>query len=125
MLASESPRDFIGGGIISLGEVLRECNKKEFHHIFPRAYLEKKGIAPSKANALANFCVLSRASNNKIGEKAPSQYRGLMPSDDPTVAAILLTALCPADIFDDDFDKYRAKRLQILVRKAKDLMGLA
>jgi hypothetical protein len=51
----------------------------------------------------------TRASNNKIGEKPPSE--------------ILRRALCPSDIFDDNFPKYRASRLAILVKKAKELMG--
>lgn len=124
MLASESPLDFIGGGAIALGQVLRDCNRKEFHHIFPRAYLEKKKVKESEANAIANFCILPRASNNKIGEKAPSEYRALMPADAAQVTEILRCALCPSDIFDDDFVKYRKNRLPILVQKAKYLMGL-
>jgi hypothetical protein len=124
MLATATPLDFISAGEIALGTVLRDCNRKEFHHIFPRALLDAQGINPKLTNCLVNFCILPRASNNKISAKPPSEYRTPMPTEDATVAEILSQALCPTDLFDDDFSRFFDARCDILVSHAKSLMGI-
>ncbi|QDU53876.1 DUF262 domain-containing protein [Aeoliella mucimassa] len=122
MLASASPLDFIGGGSIALGSVLRDCNKKEFHHVYPRALLEAQGADMQLGNSLANFCFLPRASNNTISAKPPSEYMLLMPDNQEQVSEILEHAVCPTDIFHDDFKRFIAERSDLLVKKAKQLM---
>lgn len=124
MLATATPLDFISAGEIALGTVLRDCNRKEFHHIFPRAVLDAQSINTKLTNCLVNFCILPRASNNKISAKPPSEYRTLMPADDTTVAKIMSQALCPTDLFDDDFSRFFEARCEILVNHAKSLMGI-
>ncbi len=124
MLASENPLNFINGGEIELGPVLRNCNKKEFHHIYPKAFLNSIGVENRSVNSLVNFCVLAKADNNQLGGGPPSQYRTKMPSDEIT-EQILRKALCPADIFHDDFAKFITERSQILINKANSLMGMS
>ncbi|QDV56462.1 GmrSD restriction endonuclease domain-containing protein [Rosistilla oblonga] len=124
MLASATPLDFLSAGEIALGTVLRDCNRKEFHHVYPRALLESQSMNPKLTNCLVNFCILPRASNNKISAKPPSEYRKLMPEDDATVAGIMSQALCPSDLFDDDFQRFFDTRLDLLVGHAKSLMGI-
>ena len=123
MLAAQQPMDFTGAGQIALGPVLRECNKKEFHHIYPKAFLESMGVDQKRINALVNFCFLPRASNNRISGKRPSEYRKDMPAADVDVAEILNRALCPTEIFHDDFDKFTQERAELLVSRARNLMG--
>jgi hypothetical protein len=41
MLASEGPLNFINGSSVSVEPVLRACNKKEFHHVYPRKFLSE------------------------------------------------------------------------------------
>jgi hypothetical protein len=125
LLASEGPLDFISGSAIALGSVLRECNKKEFHHIYPKAFLERSGTPKASVDSLVNLCLLPRASNNRISGQSPSQYRALMPPDGPNVKKILDRALCPSDIFHDDYSRFATERAELLVRKARDLMGIA
>lgn len=124
MLASESPLNFISGSPIQLEPVLRDCNRKEFHHIFPKAFLLHAGISNDKVNSLINFMILSRADNNKLGGVSPSDYRSKMTSNDEAVRLILKKALCPEDIFHDNFEKFIQERVKILVSKAKHLMGI-
>ncbi|MCP3943032.1 MAG: DUF262 domain-containing protein [Desulfobacteraceae bacterium] len=123
MLASESPLNFINGSEITLGPVLRNCNKKEFHHIFPQAFLKSLDIDNRSINSLVNFCVLARVDNNQLGGERPSQYRAKMPADE-VVEKILCKALCPTNIFHDDFDQFITERCQILVSKANSLMDI-
>ena len=47
----------------------------ELHHLFPRGYLEGKGITNLKEiNQIANFASVEWPSNIEIGKKSPSDY---------------------------------------------------
>jgi hypothetical protein len=74
VLAHHRPVDLISGQSIDISKALAWINAKEFHHFFPRKYLEKKGEKQQRINSLANFIMLSSASNKKISDSAPSQY---------------------------------------------------
>lgn len=124
MLANEGPLNFISGGEVQLEPVLREGNKKEFHHIFPRSFLSERNIPNNRINAIINFAVLSRADNNKLGGTAPSIYRAKMRGNNEAIRLIMKRSLCPEDIFHDDYEKFVRDRAEILVAKAKQLMGL-
>lgn len=123
MLASERPLNFIGGGEINLNSVLMTCNKKEFHHIFPKSYLKKINIDPKNIDPLVNFCILARADNNKISGDRPSEYRKKMPEDEAIIEKILARSLCPLDMFDDNYEKFIEKRNTLLTIKAKTLIA--
>lgn len=124
MLASEGPLNFINGSSVSVEPVLRNCNKKEFHHVYPRKFLSDAGVDNKDINSLVNFVVLSKADNNKLGGAAPSLYRKAMPASEESVRLILAKALCPADIFHDNHNQFFDERAQRLVDKAKELMKL-
>ena len=47
----------------------------DIHHIFPKKYLQKNGIAEkTKYNQIANFTYFDTATNIAVGEKAPNEY---------------------------------------------------
>jgi len=104
--------------------VLQAYNKSEFHHIFPKAYLEELKVEPAAINSLANFCFLSRVDNNKIRKKAPSEYRKMMPLK-PELDAILTSALVKPGDFDTDFETFRNARARRLAVCARRLAGLS
>jgi hypothetical protein len=58
----------------NLGVALSEYNSKEYHHVFPRAYLKKRAFSSEQINSLCNFVFLTADSNKKISQKAPSEY---------------------------------------------------
>jgi hypothetical protein len=122
LLADEDPLNFTDGSVVSLESVLRNCNKKEFHHIYPQGYLKTQKRDSKLINCLANFCIISRGPNNKLKGDKPSIYRQHMPKDKAKVTEIMDHALCPNDIFHDDFDEFLKYRLDILVKKANKLM---
>ena len=123
LLANENPLNFIQGTNISLENVLSIGNRKEFHHIYPKSYLEKlqKGYTKEQINCLANFTILSRTDNNKIKNKPPSEYKLLMPSDSQALEKILKTHLCSMDMFNDDYDAFLHSRTKLLLEKAEKL----
>lgn len=122
MLANERPLNFTDGSVVALENVLRNCNKKEFHHIYPQSYLKSLGVNNKLINSLANICIISRGPNNSLSGGKPSLYKTQMPSDTQKLKEIMSHALCPEDIFHDNFEKFLKERLDILVNRANNLM---
>jgi hypothetical protein len=121
MLANKNPLSFTSGQPINLANVLRDYNRNEFHHLYPRAYLRTLDNGPRKpdsdTNCLANFCFLSRADNNSLGGVAPSAYRAKLPAGH-TMDTILESALCPYSLFDDNYDNFVQARAAKLTEEA-------
>lgn len=120
LLAQQSPASFVSGSQISLEQVLKEYNRNEFHHLYPRSYLKDKHTEPFSESCLANFSFMSKADNVHLGGVAPSVYREKMPED---VGEILGRALCPQTLFDDNFAKFIRERSDLLTKKATELVG--
>lgn len=118
MLAQNNPRSFISGNKIALDKVLQTFNRSEFHHIFPKTKLRDSYNGDLSHSCLANFCFLSRADNNQISNKCPSDYRKLMPND---ITAIAASCFLPDNTFLDDFEKFVDARSDILLEYAKSL----
>jgi hypothetical protein len=123
LLAQNNPLNFIQGTKISLEHVLCQGNRKEFHHIFPKAYLKSFGdkYKDEQINCLANFSILSRTDNNKIKDQPPSKYRSEMPVDNQELAKILATHFCCDDMFKDDYDSFLKSRAALLLARAEEL----
>ncbi|NMG40379.1 DUF262 domain-containing protein [Chelativorans sp. ZYF759] len=74
LLAFNQPRDLLTGARIDVGRALFHGNAREYHHFFPRDFLKHRGVGARQANSLANFVMLSSASNKIITNRAPSDY---------------------------------------------------
>jgi hypothetical protein len=120
MLAQNAPRSFISGANVGLAAVLKEYNRNEFHHIYPKAYLNGKRIN-SNDSCLANFCFLSRVDNQRIGALAPPQYRKLMPEN---VEEILSSHYISESLFvADDFNNFISDRAKKLLSAVNELIN--
>lgn len=124
LLAQSRPLNFIQGTNISLENVLSQGNRKEFHHIFPKAYLKSfdDRYKDEQINCLANFSILSRTDNNKIKDQPPSKYRFEMPLDNQVLENILVTHFCSTEMFNDDYDSFLNSRSKVLLERAKRLL---
>lgn len=118
LLAQHAPLSFASGVPVDLADRLRSGNRTEFHHLMPRAFLTRTEQKKPSANALANFAFLSRADNRILGGEAPSRYRRRMPTD---IDEILLHALCPKSLFDDNYESFAIERAFILAEVANVL----
>ncbi|MHB2153725.1 GmrSD restriction endonuclease domain-containing protein [Calditrichota bacterium GD2] len=49
-------------------------HKGDYHHIFPRNFLKKKGLTRSQYNQVANYVMTQSEINIAIGDKPPSVY---------------------------------------------------
>ncbi len=118
LLAHQKPLSFISGAPIDLGEKLRQSNRAEFHHLMPKAYLLASKQDSYSPNCLANFAFISRADNRALGGIAPSLYKAHMPA---TTEDILKLAMCPDDLFNDDFKTFILNRTSALKLAAEEL----
>lgn len=76
VLAHHKPVDLLTGQRIDTDRALAWANVKEFHHIFPQAYLKREGHTRTRINSLANFAMLTSESNKSISDSKPSEYFG-------------------------------------------------
>ncbi|AWM40246.1 hypothetical protein GobsT_12990 [Gemmata obscuriglobus] len=81
LLASAHPRNLTNGTAIDTARALSAYNRKEFHHIFPQAFLKNLGISSELTNSLANICMLSAEHNKVISDRRPSDYVAQMEAD--------------------------------------------
>ena len=62
------------GEPIPLDETSASGNRKQLHHIFPKAVLTKAGIEDEQQNLLCNICYLVAHDNQSFGGKPPATY---------------------------------------------------
>jgi hypothetical protein len=100
---------------VDTAKALAWINAKEFHHFFPRDYLQQKGVPASKINVLANIVMLSSASNKAISNRAPSDYlRDVEKAAGNQLKRWLESHLILADAYEaaraDDYDLFLERR---------------
>ncbi|MBD3822024.1 MAG: DUF262 domain-containing protein [Thiotrichales bacterium] len=63
-------------GFLSKDLTVRDMliHKGDVHHIFPQAFLKRKGLTQGRYNQVANLVYLQQEINIKIGDKAPAEY---------------------------------------------------
>jgi hypothetical protein len=63
-----------GNGLALKASLLGKMSRLEVHHIFPKALLYQHKYGRSDANAIANFCFLTKDTNLSISDQAPDVY---------------------------------------------------
>jgi hypothetical protein len=120
MLAQAAPLSFVSGAPVNLADKLKASNRTEFHHLMPRAFLQKSGQGKGKESILANMAFMSRADNRTLGGVAPSAYQAKITGD---VHTILEHAICPDILFSDNYDDFVRARVEMLSRRAAELIA--
>ena len=121
MLNQRMPHSFLSGAKIDLGSVLKKGSKHEYHHIFPRKYLESIDKESREINSLSNICFLTRSDNNKIKDKSPATYNELINKSNRD--QYLNSALVPLNFEVLDYNEFIAERSVLLEEYANSLMG--
>jgi hypothetical protein len=114
LMAQLRPRSFLTGSEVDLGTVLSAYNAREFHHIYPKAYLKRNGIGFHEANVIANICFLSAGENKQISDTDPNHYFEKVPKEKRQ--KIFKSSAIPdsaqnGDLSFEDFITVRAERL--------------
>ncbi|MEC1303064.1 GmrSD restriction endonuclease domain-containing protein [Lysinibacillus capsici] len=122
MMSKEIPLDLTNGRTIDTGYALSVYNRKEYHHIFPKAFLKNKfNLEDDKINVIGNFCFLPASSNKIISDKSPSDYfKDIIPQED--IIKILESNLIPTDIKiyeNDDYEAFLEVRSKLLMEKVE------
>jgi len=76
-----------GNGVPLKASLLGKMNRLEVHHIFPKAQLYKHKYSRAEANAIANFCFLTKDTNLNIGDRLPEEYFPEIESSHPDALA--------------------------------------
>lgn len=124
LMAQMSPKSFLKGSDVDLGTVLSSYNARQFHHIYPKGYLNSQGISFHEANLISNICFLPASENNAISDTPPEQYFKDIPSNlakDIFDSALIPEAAREGKLPYDEFIDLRTKELtrigQLLVEK--------
>lgn len=115
LFAQFKPLDLTNGTNIDLGTALSSYNKKEYHHVFPKAYLKTRSYTNDQLNVIANFCFLPASSNKVISDKEPSDYFFNVIPQGKDFNVILESNLLPMDVniyMNNDYDKFIDERLK-------------
>jgi hypothetical protein len=118
LLALQNPRNLTNGATIDTAEALSSYNKKQFHHIFPKAHLVRAG-EKSEHNTSINICMLSASENNSISDDDPLEYLPkLIREHKSEASAIFLSNLLPdptvVDYCTIRYDKFLTLRSKIV-----------
>lgn len=122
LLAQYDPRSFFSGAPVNLGTTLAAYNAREFHHIYPKAYLAAHGIPFHESNVIANVCMLTSHDNNTISDKDPRDYFSEILAD--IRDSVFEKALIPPGFRDGSkpYAEFIAKRAKLLATKAEELI---
>lgn len=125
LMAQDTPLDLIKNQKVDLGKSLAQYNRKEYHHVFPHAFLKSRGVSQDDIFCVLNFCFLPSDSNKAISNKSPSDYFfSLIPQDN--FNSILLSNMLPLnkDIYrNDDYENFKERRASAVLEKLDKIAG--
>jgi len=81
-----SARDW-GNGLPLKASLLGTMNRLEVHHIFPKSQLYSHMYRRPEANAVANFCFLTKDTNLSIRNRLPEEYFSEIENNHPGALA--------------------------------------
>jgi hypothetical protein len=125
ILAHHQPKSFETNAIVHLDNSwLKQSNSRNYHHFFPRAYLEKQGVDYWRANSIVNIAIVDDSLNKKdIRAKAPSIYMSSFAKKNEdivnTMKTHLIGELDEFGISNDDYEAFLEKRGRWILREIK------
>lgn len=129
MFGHHTPVDIINGQKIDVDKSLAWSNDKEFHHLFPQAYLARNGVPASRSNVTANIILLTSASNIYIRDKAPADYLAEIIATDgrealvKRLAANLVPEIALDAALENDYPAFLEARSKYIHERARTLAG--
>ncbi|MEC1593484.1 DUF262 domain-containing protein [Bacillus spizizenii] len=123
LLSKQKPLDLTNGDAVDTGAALSVYNRKEYHHIFPKAFLKNNlKLDNDKINLIGNFCFLTASSNKIISDRSPDDYfRNIIPQE--KFNDILNSNLIPNDkaIYEsNDYEKFLEERSKLFMEKINE-----
>ena len=127
LLSARSPLDFRDGSEVELqGRFLQRANSRQFHHVFPKAYMRGRAGA-EEVNTIANVALIPADLNLRIGKQAPSRYfaplRDANSNWSSTIESQAIENTAEDALFLDDFVRFVECRSETLSRLAIEAIG--
>lgn len=122
LLAQFGPRSFLTGSSVDLGNAMAAYNAREFHHVYPKAFLATLGIGFHEANVIANVCLLTSSDNRTITDRDPREYFATIPAH--MKSQIFSSALIPTEAADGSrpYAEFLNLRANAFAAAAKNLI---
>lgn len=120
LYASFDPKSFDTGNAVMIDNSwLSRRNSKNYHHFFPKSYLNKKGYENWQINSMMNITIVDDFLNkHRIRAKPPSVYMREYSRENgeifDTMKSHLIDNLDTAGVWNDDYERFinaRAKRV--------------
>lgn len=115
--AYQQPKSFRDDSPVIIGnDWLKRANSKNYHHFFPRAYLDAKRVPESRSNHVLNITIVDDFLNKReIGAKPPSKYMEKFKKENrwlrsETMKTHLINDLDEFGIWTDNYDVFFEKR---------------
>ncbi len=131
LLALRKPRRFSNGEPIPTQIAAARANRKNKHHIFPKALLQAQGIGYKDYNSVCNICFLPSEENQEIGRRRPSAYFREVRKNGrfvTTMKSHLIPPLRDAGIWNESvtrgFRQFRRERLHLLCKAFEREAGM-
>ena len=123
LLAYQQPKSFIDNSLVHLDNAyLKQANSRNFHHFFPKSWLQKQGEEWSGINHIANITLVDDFLNKRvIRAQAPSKYMKDFQKKNPDLKPCMKTHLIGLGanfgVFEDDYNKFYYARLNAMSRE--------
>jgi hypothetical protein len=119
-LVNNSPLDLLNGSISGF-------TKREQHHIFPRAFLNKSGPVGADIHSLPNFCFVPAELNKRINDSDPSTYVAEFQEENPKFEDAAQSHLLPVrpgcGILENDYLRFLSTRGELILKEIRRLCG--
>ena len=129
LILGRGARDFHTQAVIT-GKLMAEEGIDD-HHVFPAAYLERKGVAAARQrDCVLNRTLIDRTTNQMISDRAPSDYLAeIRNTPGFPFDAVLKSHTLPvgevSPLLRDDYEAFVAWRQQNLWEEIRKVTGLA
>lgn len=123
VLAHKEPKSFIDNSIVRLDNAyLKQANSRNYHHFFPKSWLEKHGFDWAHINHMANITLVDDFLDKRIiRAQSPKTYMKEFIKHNPEIDKCLSTHLIKLNeafgVMSDDYDKFFAARCKAISRE--------
>jgi hypothetical protein len=128
ILAHKEPKSFVDNSIVRLDNAfLKQANSKNYHHFFPKSWLEKHGEDWGRINHVANITLVDDFLNKRlIRAQSPKAHMKEFISKNPDIEKCLSTHLIKLNstlgVMTDDYTKFFDARCRAISRELGKLI---
>jgi len=128
LLATSQPKHLLNNSSLDLlSDSISGFTNRERHHIFPKAYLSKKGPSGADIHSLPNFCFLPAELNKRINDSDPAIYLKEFRAENPKFDDAALSHFIPTGagtgMADNDYLRFLNARGDLILKEIRRVCG--